>query len=202
MNATLRQRKAGLARKEFFLGDESLLIRETKRLQQWEYHVRYEDIGFETMIKRDIASKYAHYPLSVLSLATLLLIVACALRPGLLAPVSYVSLGIWTLLLSFMTAKAWLQRNTVYEYLTGGAKTLEFFRHAPDEADYTAFINALYSRIRATHRKRLLDDADMNLPMEMHEAGIAWLKKIHAVNEDDIRAFERRLAMYQKRQWN
>jgi len=202
MNEVLTQKRVGLASKEFKLTDTGILVRETRQAQQWEYKVAYDDIGFDTMIKRDMSTKYVHLILSVLFGGSLVVLIACLLRPGVIAPVNYISLGIWIILSGFLCIKAWLQRNTSYEYLTGGSKTLELFMNLPDEEAYNTFLSALYGRIKATHRKRLLDDADMNLPLEMHEPGIAWLKKIEAVSDEDILAFKRRHIMHQKRHWN
>jgi hypothetical protein len=202
MDEVLKQRRIGLASKEFKLTDGGILVRETRRAQQWEYRVSYNDIGFDTMIKRDLSTRYAHIIMSVLFVASLILLIASLLRPGLISPVNYISLGGWIILSGFLCIKAWLQRNTSYEYLTGGSKNLELLMDVPDERTYNAFLSSLYDRIKATHRKRLLDDADMNLPLEMHEASIAWLKKIDAVSDEDILAFKRRHSMHQKWNWN
>ena len=114
----------------------------------------------------------------------------------------YVFVPLFTVLMGFLTIKGWLQRNLIYEYLTGGEKTIEFLKNEPNETEYSRFKSALYERIKAVYKKRLLYDADMNAPFEMFEDRIKWLRDIDAIGEDEVQDFKRKLQAHQQRHFN
>lgn len=203
MSEVLVQKKFGIARKEFRLTETGIAIHEKKNRHEWEYSVPYDRIGFETIIKKDNSTRYMPYAMGIVFIASLAWMLMLIIHPPMgKDQVNYMTAGIGILLFGMLTNKGWLQRNLSYEYLTGGEKTIEFFRNEPNERAYDQFKLALYEKMRGLHKKRLFHAADMNLPFEMHAERIEWLKHINAINEEEIHDFKRRLYQHQQKNWN
>src|SRR6478735_3155840 len=163
MNEVLRQKKFSITKKEFRLTETGVSINERKDQKEWEYTVPYEKIGFETVVKKDLANSKAFWMVAILFVFCLAGIVMLFVHPPEEKDkLMYVVVPGFAVMMGFLTIKGWLQRNLVYEYLTGGEKTIEFLKDEPNEAEYYRFKSALYDRIKAVYRKRLLYDADMN----------------------------------------
>ncbi len=203
MSDVLSQKKAGIARKEFRLTDTSVFIRERKNQKEWEYSVPYENIGFETVIKKEINTNKAFIVTAVLFAISLAGVAMLFIHPPQAKDrVMYFTMPLFAVLFAFLTVKGWLQRNLVYEYLTGGHKTIELFKDSPDLESYAAFKTALYEKVKTFHKKRLLYDEDMNTPFELFAERIYWLKRINAINEEEIQEFQRKLNTHQHRHLN
>lgn len=203
MDDQFKQKIFGIAKKEFTLTDNGLFVKDRKTHSEWEYMIPYTSIGHESTIKKETTAYRAFVVVCVLCALSFVWLVYLIVNPP---PVGYregyFTAPLFAVTFGLLAVKGWLQRNTAFEYLTGGIKTVELLLNCPNKEEYEDFKAALYDRIRNCHKQEFLSQANLNVPIEAHLQHIEWLKRMNAISDEEIAEFRQRLLQHQTKYLN
>ncbi|WP_205502217.1 hypothetical protein [Rufibacter psychrotolerans] len=171
------------SKKEFTLGSTGVHVVSHSLRENLEYTVRYEDLGFDLVKRRE---KTALVPAILLSLFFFL--EAYLLVDSIYHQQRPAEIIMWALSAAFfgvVAGMAFFQNNKDTVYLTGGAKVLEFSRHKPSTEAVETFIYHVHAQIRAFY-KRKYGVIDPNLPQDVLWERFKWLQEIGVITQEEL----------------
>lgn len=169
-------------KKEFLLTRKGIRVISKAINENLEYTIKYEELGFDIIKKRD---KTAIVPAIILSFFFLLELYL--LFDAILHRERAALVVMWLLSAVFfgvVTSLAFYQTNKDMVYLTGGTKVLSLLRNKPSEELVNQFILAIYKAMR-THYRNKYAGINSYQPQEVQIENLRWLKDIGAIDDDE-----------------
>lgn len=147
-----------------------------------EYRIRYEDMGFELVKKREKAALLPACLLSLFSGISLYSFVVSFLHEGA-GPVALLWISA-TLVSMVLAALAFSHTNRDLVLLTGGAKTLELFRGSPSNMEVDNFILSIHAHIQAYYKNKY-GVVEQHLPQEVLIERFGWLREMGILSQEE-----------------
>lgn len=179
--------------KSFRAGEDCLFV-DTKNLrEELSYTVRYEELGFDLIRKRNKAANIPFYCFLVFDGLYLWLLITAVLNQA-----SFGQQAFWAMSLLFfttLTIAAFYNRNKETIYLSGGTASVELLAAKPDALAVQSFIDNLHAIMRVYFRKKYFME-EMATPVEIRLQQLKWLRNTQSITESEYLANIQRINGY------
>lgn len=171
-----------LSSKEFYLRKSGIRVINKNWKEDLEYRIRYEDLGFELVKKREKAALLPACLLSLFSGISLYSFVVSFLHLGAgPVPLLWISATLVSLVLAVF---AFSHTNRDLVLLTGGNRTLELFRGKPTNLEVDHFIMSLHAHMQAYYKDKY-GVIEQHLPQEELLERFGWLREMGILSQEE-----------------
>ncbi len=184
---TVLEQKRGFNLRRHTLFDDHILV-ETKTLQKSErYEVKLETIGWEKFYKSEP------------TLPAKILFGICAAIPLVLTALILLGIEkyeqgtflvnwvIWPIFAVLLFARVKNPPDDVY--LTGGQRSLLFYRAVPTEPEVTRFMDGVIARSKQ-YVKEKYAKANPDIPKDVYFGRLQWMKEKEVISESEYQALK------------
>ncbi|GAB2533755.1 hypothetical protein [Rufibacter soli] len=177
----LKQRHL-LSSKEFTLRKSGIRVITKTWKENLEYRIRYEDLGFELVKKREKAALLPACAFTFLTGLSLYAFTTSFLTEGA-GPVALLWITA-TLVSMVLAVLAFSRTNRDLVLLTGGSQTLELFRGKPSNMEVDNFILSIHAHIQAYYKNKY-GVIEPHLPQDVLIERFGWLREMGILSQEE-----------------
>ncbi|MFT3949019.1 MAG: hypothetical protein QM763_18790 [Agriterribacter sp.] len=169
-------------KKEVFIETDGLLVKTKNIREDFEYKIKFEELGFDIVKKRIKTANIPFYAFLLFDLLYVGLIIS-SVRSN--EPFKHQMFWLCALFFfSAITIVAYYNRNRDVLYLTGGQKVLELLAAKPTLNTVNSFIESVHNAMRQ-HLKNKFSTFDPDTPYEFRVNQLKWLKEIRVITDEE-----------------
>src|ERR1044072_2520241 len=168
--------------KEITLQEKGVFVKRKDFKEVWEYHIRYEDLGF-TIVREKTEVKRSDLVTSIVALTiSIFLAIYELVSNGSPKNIGY---GIFGMIFFSGRLLMWrYNKRNKYICLKGGKNQLRYFANIPDERSVADFIESLQQRVRQRVKELILSQREL-YSFHVFSEKLNWLVSVKAITEEE-----------------
>ena len=172
------------SKKSVHIEAEGVFIQDKSLLEDLDYKIKFEELGFDIVRKRSKNANIAFYFFVLFDiLYTVLLVISVVDRD----PFKQQLFWVFALLLfAGITIAAYFNKNKSTTYLTGGQKILVLLSANPNVEMVNIFIDEIHQAMRF-YLKKKFSTFDFDTPYEQKVSQLKWLREMKIITEEEYK---------------